>query len=155
MEKCRRMKKLQCMWKSCMLFLSLKVLENTPAVLSLGKRSDENGYSYEWINGKRLHLIKDGIRIICNTENFVPIVVPRLSTSSSFSSHHSTSLTLSRQEIDHPTSSSSSSTTPTVTVSSESVTWAREDPWQVNMLNGKNGYLPEDQNYKDPVQKTQ
>ena len=32
-------------------FLTMKVLENTPAVLSLGKLCDENGYSYEWING--------------------------------------------------------------------------------------------------------
>ena len=57
------------------IFLTMKVLENTPAVLSLGKLCDENGYSYEWINGQKPHLIKDGIRIICNTENFVPIVV--------------------------------------------------------------------------------
>ena len=54
------------------IFLTMKVLENTPAVLSLGKLCDENGYSYEWINGQKPHLIKDGIRIICNTENFVP-----------------------------------------------------------------------------------
>ena len=45
-------------------FLTMKVLENTPAVLSLGKLCDENGYSYEWINGQKPHLIKDGIRII-------------------------------------------------------------------------------------------
>ena len=60
------------------IFLTMKVLENTPAVLSLEKLCDENGYSYEWINGQKPHLIKDGIRIICNTENFVPIVVSRL-----------------------------------------------------------------------------
>ena len=65
------------------IFLTMKVLENTPAVLSLGKLCDENGYSYEWINGQKPHLIKNGIRIICNTENFVPIVVPGLSSSSS------------------------------------------------------------------------
>ena len=29
------------------MFLIMKVLENTPAVLSLGKLCDENGYSYE------------------------------------------------------------------------------------------------------------
>ena len=46
------------------IFLTMKVLENTPAVLSLGKLCDENGYSYEWINGQNPHLIKDGIRII-------------------------------------------------------------------------------------------
>ena len=68
------------------MFLTMKVLENTPAVLSLGKLCDENGYSYEWINGQKPHLIKDGIRIVCNTENFVPIVVPGLSSSSSGSS---------------------------------------------------------------------
>ena len=38
-------------------FLTMKVLENTPAVLSLGKLRDENGYSYEWINGQKPHLI--------------------------------------------------------------------------------------------------
>ena len=73
------------------IFLTMKVLENTPAVSSLGKLCDENGYSYEWINGQKPHLIKNGIRKPCNTENFVPIVVPGLSTSSSSSSHPSTS----------------------------------------------------------------
>ena len=68
------------------IFLTMKVLENTPAVLSLRKLCDEIGYSYEWINGQKPHLIKNGIRIICNTENFVPIVVPGLSSSSSGSS---------------------------------------------------------------------
>ena len=42
------------------MFLTMKVLENTPAVLSLGKLCDENGYSYEWINGQKPHLIKKG-----------------------------------------------------------------------------------------------
>ena len=106
------------------IFLTMKVLEDTPAVLSLGKLCDEHGYSYEWINGQKPHLIKNGIRIQCNTENFVPIVVPGLSTSSSSSLPSSISMTPSRQEIDHPTSSSSSSTSPPITsstVSSESV----------------------------------
>ena len=52
------------------------------------------------------HLIKDGIRIICNTENFVPIVVPGLPSSSSGSS--STLRTSMKQE------SHSSSSSPTV-----------------------------------------
>ena len=108
------------------IFLTMKVLENSPAVLSLGKLCDENGYSYEWINGQKPHLIKDGIRIICNTENFVFIVVPGLSTSSSSSLPSSTSMTPSRQESNRPTSSSSSSTSPTTT-SSGSETPERED----------------------------
>ena len=93
-------------------FLTMKVLENTPAVLSLGKLCDENGYSYEWINGQKPHLIKNGIRIICNTENFVPIVVPGLSSSSSGSS--STSRTPMKQESHSSSSSSSSPSSPTV-----------------------------------------
>ena len=76
------------------------------------KLCDENGYSYEWINGQKPHLMKNGIRIQCNTENFVPIVVPGLSASSSSSSHSSTSVTPPRQES-NPTSSSSLSTSPT------------------------------------------
>ena len=94
------------------IFLTMKVLENTPAVLSLGKLCDENGYSYEWINGQKPHLIKDGIRIICNTENFVPIVVPGLSSSSSASS--STSRTPLKQGSHSSSSSSSLPSSPTV-----------------------------------------
>ena len=59
------------------IFLTMKVLEDTPAVLSLGKLCDEHGYSYEWINGQKPHLIKNCFRIQCITENFVSIVVPR------------------------------------------------------------------------------
>ena len=51
--------------------------------------------------------LKNGIRIQCDTESFVLIVVPGLSASSSSSSHHSTSKTPSRQER-HSSSSSSS-----------------------------------------------
>ena len=43
-------------------FLTMKLLEDTPPVLSLGKFRDEHGYSYEWINGQKPHLIKNGIR---------------------------------------------------------------------------------------------
>ena len=94
------------------IFLTMKVLDNTPAVLSLGKLCYENGYSYEWINGQKPHLIEDGIRIICNTENFVPIVVPGLSSSSSGSS--SALRTSLKQESHSSSSSSSSPSSPTV-----------------------------------------
>ena len=97
MEKCRRMKRVQLNVKELDILLTMEVFENTPAVLSLGKLCDENGYSYEWINGQKPHLIENGTRIQCNTENFVPIVVPGLSSSSSSGSHHSTSMTPSRQ----------------------------------------------------------
>ena len=113
--------------KEWVIYLTMKVLEDTPAVSSLGKLCDEHGYSYDWITSQQPHLIKNGIRIQCNTESFVPIVVLGLSASSSSSFPSSTSMTPSRQEIDRPTSSSSSSTSPTTTVSSDSETGARED----------------------------
>ena len=100
------------MSKKLDIFLTMKVLDNTPAVLSLGKLCDENGYSHAWINGQKPHLIKDGIRIICNTENFVPIVVPGLSSSSSASS--CTPRTPMKQESHSSSSSSSSPSSPTV-----------------------------------------
>ena len=76
---------------------------------------------------KKPHLIKNGIRTQCNTENFVPIVVPGLSSSSSSSSHPSTSMTPSRQERHCSSSSSSSSSSPTTATSSDSETRERED----------------------------
>ena len=94
------------------IFLTLTVLDNTPAVLSPGKLCDENGYSYDWINGQEPHLIKDWIRIICDTENFVPIVVPGLSSSSSASS--STSRTPMKHESHSSSSSSSSPSSPKI-----------------------------------------
>ena len=106
------------------IFLKMKVLENTPAVLSRGKLCDENGYSYEWINGQNPHLIENGTRIQCNTENFVLLVVPGLSASSSSGSDPSTSRTLSRQESHCSTSSSSSFSSPTL---SDTKTRERED----------------------------
>ena len=112
------------------IFLTMKVLENTPAVLSLGKLCDENGYSYEWINGQKPHLIKNGIRIPCDTENFVPIVVPGLSSSSSGSS--STSKTPSRQESHSSSSSSASSSSPTVSREREDGINSDTSPVQVS-----------------------
>ena len=86
--------------------------EHASSIIARKALRCENGYSYEWINGQKPHLIKNGIRIICNTENFVPIVVPGLSSSSSGSS--STSRTPMRQESHSSSSSSSSPSSPTV-----------------------------------------
>ena len=56
--------------------VTVMLLEDTPAVLSLGKLCEDHGYSYEWTSGQKPHLIKDSRRIKCSTENCVPIVVP-------------------------------------------------------------------------------
>ena len=93
------------------IFLTMKVLENTPAVLSLGKFCDENGIP---TNGS---MVKKHISLRTEfgsfaTQNFVPIEVPGLSSSSSGSS--STSRTPMKQESHSSSSSSSSPSSPTV-----------------------------------------
>ena len=77
------------------LFLTVMLLENTPAVLSLGKLCEEFVYSYRWTSGQKPHLIKKGKKIHRDKSKHVPFVVPGLSTSSSTSS---TSPTSSSQE---------------------------------------------------------
>ena len=62
------------------MFLTMKVLEKHASSIVAWKALR---YSHQWINGQKPHLIKNGIRIPCNTENFVPIMVPGLSSSSS------------------------------------------------------------------------
>ena len=66
------------------LFVTVQLLEETPAVPSLGESCSEHG-SDEWASGQKLHLTKEGKTILCKTENFVP-VVPGLASSSSASS---------------------------------------------------------------------
>ena len=68
------------------LFVTVQLLEETPAVLSLGKLCSEHGCSYEWKNGETPRLTQNGKTIACIMEKFVPLVVPGLSSSSSGSS---------------------------------------------------------------------
>ena len=95
------------------LFVTVMLLEDTRAVLSLGKICEDQGYSYHWTTGQKPHLIKNGRRIDFSISNFVPFVVPGLSTSSS-SSSSPTSPTSSSQETvtptEHPASTRSEST---------------------------------------------
>ena len=66
------------------LFITVQLLEETPAVLSLGKLCSKHGCSYEWKNGETSRLTKNEKTLItCIMDYFVPLVVPRLSSSSS------------------------------------------------------------------------
>ena len=65
------------------LFVRVMLLEETPAVLSLGKLCEDYGYTYHWISGQKPHLVRNGKRIDCNISNYAPCVVPGLSASSS------------------------------------------------------------------------
>ena len=40
------------------LFVTVKVLEDTPAVLSLGKLCEDHGHSYDWTSGQKPQLIQ-------------------------------------------------------------------------------------------------
>ena len=64
------------------LFVTVQILDDTLAVLSHGKLCEEHGYTYEWASGKQPRLTKQGKIILCKTENFVPMVVPGLSSNS-------------------------------------------------------------------------
>ena len=88
--------------KALDLFVTVKLLEDTPAVLSLGKLCEEHGYSYEWTGGQLLCQIKDGRKIQCHTAKYVPLVVPGLWTGSSGSASP-TSPTSSSQDSENST----------------------------------------------------
>ena len=57
------------------LFVTVQLLEETPAVLSLGKLCEDHGYSYEWVSGQKPRLTKEEKTIMCKTDNFVHLVV--------------------------------------------------------------------------------
>ena len=86
------------------LFVTVQLLDETPAVLSQGKLCKDHGYSYEWISGQKPRLAKEDKTIVCNTDNLVPLVVSGLSTSSGI---HSSSTSPPQDSL-----STSSSTSP-------------------------------------------
>ena len=81
------------------LFVTAMLLEDTPAVLSLGKLCEDHGKTFHWTSGQKQHLNKNCRKNNCNTANYVPFVVLGLSVSSSTSSS-STFPKISSQEAD-------------------------------------------------------
>ena len=80
------------------LFVKVMLLEETPAVFTLGKLCEDHGYTYHWFSGQRPHLIRNGKRLDCNISNFVPYVVPSFSVSSSSTTPSPTSPSSSSQD---------------------------------------------------------
>ena len=120
------------------LFATVQSLEETPAVLSLGKLCEDHGYSYEWVNGQKQQLTKDGKTIICKTDNFVPLVVPGLPTNSgSVSSSTSPPQDSSRRGGNSRRSASSSSSGPVSERSDEMAPGNRCDPSKTQNKNKK------------------
>ena len=94
------------------LFVKEMLLEDTPAVLSLGKLCEDHEYNYHWTSDQRPQLIKNGRRIECNTAKYVPFVVPGLSTSPSSSSSPTSPTSIPQEAViptQHPASTRSES----------------------------------------------
>ena len=47
------------------LFVTVMLLEETPAVLSLGNMCEDHGYTYHWKSGQNPHLIKQRWQANC------------------------------------------------------------------------------------------
>ena len=81
------------------LFVTVMLLEETPAVLWLGKLCEDHGYTYQWTSGQKPHRTQNGKTISCNICNHVPFVVHGLSTSSSTSSTPTSSTSSSQDSV--------------------------------------------------------
>ena len=57
------------------LFVTVQILEDTPAVLSLGKLCEEHGYSHERVSSEKT-AVDQKEEIERKTDNFVSLVVP-------------------------------------------------------------------------------
>ena len=62
------------------LFVTVQLLDCTPAVLSLGKLCSEHGFSDERQNGQNPQLTQNGITITCIMDSLVLLVVPAMSS---------------------------------------------------------------------------
>ena len=81
------------------LFVTVMLLEETPAVLFLGKLCEDHGETYHWTSGQKPHLTQNGMRIDCNISNYVPFEIPGLSTSSSTTPTHTSSSSSSKDFV--------------------------------------------------------
>ena len=49
------------------LSVTVQILDDTPAVVPIGKFCEEHGYTYEWASCQKPHLTKQGKNILCKT----------------------------------------------------------------------------------------
>ena len=132
------------------LFVTVQLLKETPAVLSLGKLCSEHGCSYEWKNGETPQFTKDGNTITCTVDNFVPLVVPGLSLSSS-------SCSASTSKPKDQSNSSSESEASTNPITTRSAKHACGKPMQTNpdmQASGSRGlaHTENEMDEEDPTQ---
>ena len=115
--------------QSLNLFVTVQVLDDTPAVLSLGNLFEDHGCCYEWVSGQKPQLTKEGKTIVCKTNNFVPLFVPGLSSNSgSVSSSTSLPQDSSRGEVEIASGNSRRSASSFILRSSIRAKWRNGTP---------------------------
>ena len=67
-------------------YTTVQLLEETPAVPSLGQLCKDHGLSCEWVSGQEPRLTINGKSVLCKTYIFEPLVVPGSSVNSESSS---------------------------------------------------------------------
>ena len=125
--------------------MTVTLLEDTLAVLTLGILCEEHGYSCECISGQLPHLVKKKFRRFrCNTEKYVRIGVPGLSTSSSSSTTGTSTTSLSHD--------SEKSTIRPATARSKSISsQVRRDPLRSRETENKNKNEDPNQVLRNPL----
>ena len=124
---------------------SVKLLEETPAVPSLGKFCKDRGYFCEWVSDQESRLTKNGKSIICKTDNVVPLVVPGLSVNSG---RRSSSTALSPESLG-PEASPASGNRAAASSSSDSVL-GRSDETSSGKL-GQESWEDDKKDKKNPL----
>ena len=73
--------------------MTVQLVEDALPVCSLGQLCEDPPCSFHLAGGKKTHFVEKGREIPCNPGNYVPFVVPGLSTASSSSCAESTAST--------------------------------------------------------------
>ena len=119
-------------------FLTMMLLEETFAVLSLGKLCEDHGKTCHWTNGQKPHLTKNSKRINCKKANCVPFVVPGLSTSSSTSTSPASSTSSSQHTVISTENPATERSEIMSEESGKSVEWIRRSRKHIKMKTTKN-----------------
>ena len=80
-------------------FVTVMLLQEAPTVFHLENCAKIMGCTYHWTSGLKPHLTKSSKKIDCKKTNYVPFVVPGLSTSSSTSSSPVSSTSSSQDTV--------------------------------------------------------
>ena len=125
----------------------MQLLDETPAILLLHKLCSEHVFSYEWKNCETPRLTPNGKTNICTMDNFVPLVVPGLSSSSS-----SRSASTSRPKDQSNSPGDSETSSDPVTTRSDKRACGKPMQTDRDKLNRGQAHKKNEMNKEDPMQ---